>query len=77
MRVRRSCLRDVLTHTKLELGSSKEKEKVESEQKDKTCLMKMLTLLLACMASGERGQTGSGNDQIAKQRIQGSEKKMS
>ena len=69
--------RDVLTHTKLELESSKEREKVESEQKDKTCLMIMLTLPLSCMASGEQGQTGSGHDQIAEQRIQGSGKKMS
>ena len=30
------------------------KEEVESSKKDKTCLTKMMTLPLACVASGER-----------------------
>ena len=36
------------------MGSSKERKKVESFEKDKPCLMKMMTLPLACVVSGER-----------------------
>ena len=37
-----------------ESGSSEEREEVESSEKDKSCLTKMMTSLLACVASGER-----------------------
>ena len=44
----------MLTPTKSEKGSSEEREEVESSEKDRPCLTKMMTTPLACVASGER-----------------------
>ena len=38
---------EMLTPTKSELGSSKEREEVESSEKDRSCLTKMMTPPLA------------------------------
>ena len=46
----------MLTPTKSEQGSSEEKEEVESLEKDKPCLTKMMTPLLACVTSAEKIQ---------------------
>ena len=47
-------LREMLTPTLSEQGSSEKREEVESSEKNKLCLMKMMALSLACMASAER-----------------------
>ena len=41
----------MLTPTQSELGSSEEREEVESSKKGLPCLMKMMTPPLACLAS--------------------------
>ena len=38
----------------IRVGSSKEREEVESSKKDKPCQTKMMTPPLACVVSGER-----------------------
>ena len=45
---------EMLIPTQSEKRSSEEREEVESSEKDKLCLTKMITPLLACVASGER-----------------------
>ena len=44
----------MLTPASSEYESSEEREEVESSEKDKPCLTKMMTPPLACVASGER-----------------------
>ena len=46
--------REMLIPTKLEYGSSEEREEVESSDKDWPCLTKMTTPPLACVVSEER-----------------------
>ena len=59
-----------LSPTSKELGSSEEREEVESSEKDKPWRTKIMTSPQACVATEEREcQTGRGCDQIAEQRI--------
>ena len=44
-------LREMLTLTQSVYGSSEEREEVESSEKDKPCMTKMMTPPLACVAS--------------------------
>ena len=66
----------MLTTTQTEQGSNekKEREEIESSEKD-SYLSKMMRSPLAGGPSGKKSQTGSKCDQIAKQRIQGSGKR--
>ena len=65
----------MLTPTSSELGSNEEREAVESSEKDKPYLTKMMTPPLASVTPVEKYQIGSGCHLIAEQRIQESGKR--